>query len=339
MKLILGIETSCDETSMAILQDDQVLSHVTASQINQHQAFGGVYPELASRLHTENLGYVLKATFLEAKVKPEDLSAIAVTRGPGLIGALHIGLQTAKVLASYLSIPLIGVHHHAAHLEAVRFHQPIRYPALGLIVSGGHTELVYMKAPLSYELIGQTQDDAVGESYDKVARMLGLGYPGGPLLDQLAQRGKPGYELPYPKTVGRFDVSFSGLKTAVASLIYKEQQQGRIMDHANLAYAFQKVVITTLIERLTLALDHYVVQSVVIGGGVSLNSALRKACAELEEKRGIPMLFPPSWACTDNGAMIALLGGTMMDHQVFSPMTIGVDPSWELDAFITKNKL
>jgi N6-L-threonylcarbamoyladenine synthase len=330
--IILGIETSCDETSIAILQGQTVLSHVTSSQIQQHQSFGGVFPELASRLHTENIGYVLTTALKEAKCQGEQLDAIAVTRGPGLIGALHIGLQTAKVLAAYYRIPLLGVHHHAAHLHAGNFTRPIQYPALGLVVSGGHTELVYMTAPLQYTLLGQTQDDAIGESYDKVARMMGLGYPGGPILDQLAQAGNPMYDLPMPKAHGPYDFSYSGLKTAVHTLIQKHQQLGQHLHPANLAYAFQTIVVQTLIDKLTLALKQYPVASVVIGGGVSLNKSLRAACQQLAQTSRIPFIFPPAWACTDNAAMIALLGQTMFAQQRLSPLSIGVDPSWEIVA-------
>jgi len=328
--IILGIETSCDETSFALLQGEKVLSHVTASQIQQHQSFGGVFPELASRLHTENIGYVMMTAFQDAKIHPSQVSAVAVTRGPGLIGALHIGLQAGKVIAGLYNIPLIGVHHHAAHLEAARFTQPIQYPALGLIVSGGHTELVYMKAPLHYQLIGQTQDDAVGESYDKVARMMGLGYPGGPLLDQLSQQGQPQYQLPTPKPTGTFDFSYSGLKTAVATLIQKETRLGRPLVHANLAFAFQTIVVASLVDKLSLALVAYPVASVVVGGGVSLNQTLRKELQLLAKTKAIPIILPPAWACTDNAAMIALLGGVMVKANQVSPMHIGVDPSWEI---------
>ena len=329
---ILGIETSCDETSIAIVSQTKVLSHVTASQIKQHEAFGGVFPELASRLHTENIGYVLQTALKESKLSFKDLSGIAVTRGPGLIGALHIGLQSAKMLAARLHIPLLGVHHHAAHLEAARFVQPILYPALGLIVSGGHTELVYMPRPLSYELIGQTQDDAVGESYDKVARMMGLAYPGGPIIDQLAQTGRTQYTLPLPKANGPFDFSYSGLKTAVQSLIQKEQQAKRVVNPNNLAFDFQRLVIQTLIDKLQLALKTHHVKSVIIGGGVSLNRELRKQASRLSEQTNIPFIFPPTWACTDNGAMIALLGAEMLKAGMIAPLDIGVDPSWEIQA-------
>ncbi len=331
-RYILGIETSCDETSVAIVSGTKVLSHVTASQIKQHEAFGGVFPELASRLHTENIGYVLQTALHESTLSFKDLSGVAVTRGPGLIGALHIGLQSAKMLAARLNIPLIGVHHHAAHLEAARFVQPILYPALGLIVSGGHTELVYMPRPLQYELIGQTQDDAVGESYDKVARMMGLAYPGGPIIDQLAQTGSTQYTLPFPKAIGPFDFSYSGLKTAVQSLMQKEQQAKRIINTNNLAFDFQRLVIQTLIDKLQLALKTYQVKSVIIGGGVSLNRELRKQALALSEQTNIPFIFPPTWACTDNGAMIALLGGEMLKAGMIASLDMGVDPSWEIQA-------
>jgi N6-L-threonylcarbamoyladenine synthase len=330
--IILGIETSCDETSFAILQGLDVLSHVTSSQIQQHQSFGGVFPELASRLHTENIGYVMMTAFKEANIDPSQLNAVAVTRGPGLIGALHIGLQAGKLIAGLYDLPFIGVHHHAAHLEAGRFTQPILYPCLGLIVSGGHTELVYMKAPLHYQLIGQTQDDAVGESYDKVARMMGLGYPGGPLLDHLSQQGQGQYKLPTPKPIGQFDFSYSGLKTAVATLIQKETRLGKPIHQANLAFAFQTIVVDSLVDKVNLALTQYPVASVVIGGGVSLNITLRKQMQALSKIKHIPIIFPPAWACTDNAAMIALLGGVMFNAKQVSPLHLGVDPAWEIAA-------
>ncbi|MGA0876031.1 MAG: tRNA (adenosine(37)-N6)-threonylcarbamoyltransferase complex transferase subunit TsaD [Bacilli bacterium] len=330
LPIILGIETSCDETSIAVVQGQKVLSHVTASQIQQHQAFGGVFPELASRLHTENIGYVLNTAMQEAKLDYAALSAVAVTRGPGLIGALHIGLQAAKVIAAFHQLPLIAVHHHAAHLEAAEFTQPILYPALGLIVSGGHTELVYMKAPRQYMLLGQTQDDAVGESYDKVARMMGLGYPCGPILDQLAAQGQAHYTLPTPKAEGRFDFSYSGLKTAVHTLIQKETQAKRPVHQANLAFAFQTIIIQTLVTQVKAAMQAYPVASVVIGGGVSLNRGLRSAFSDLSSQSGIPFIFPPAWACTDNAAMIALLGGRLFQSGQIATLSIGVDPSWDI---------
>jgi len=199
-----------------------------------------------------------------------------------------------------------------------------------LIVSGGHTELVYMKAPLHYQLIGQTQDDAVGESYDKVARMMGLGYPGGPLLDQLSQQGQPQYGLPSPKPTGTFDFSYSGLKTAVATLIQKETRLGRPIVLPNLAFAFQTIVVASLVDKLSLALAAYPVASVVVGGGVSLNQTLRKELHELAKVKAIPIIFPPAWACTDNAAMVALLGGVMFKANQVSPMHVGVDPAWEI---------
>jgi N6-L-threonylcarbamoyladenine synthase len=334
--IILGIETSCDETSVAVLSGSKILAHVTSSQISQHLGFGGVFPELASRLHTENITYVLAQAMATAQLTYGQIDAIAVTQGPGLIGALHIGLQAAKVIAAVHQKPLIGVHHHAAHLEAARFIAPIQYPALGLIISGGHTELIYLKQPLDYELIGQTQDDAVGESFDKVARMMGLGYPGGPLIEQLAQSGTSEYRLPTPVTAHPFDFSFSGLKTAVFQLLQQHQQKQHNLNKANLAYAFQKIVIDTLVNKTTLAAKKYSVQSIVIGGGVSLNQALRNAFKDVEKSLQIPILFPPAWACTDNAAMIALLGQVMFEQGIISPLSIGADPSWDLPTFSKK---
>jgi N6-L-threonylcarbamoyladenine synthase len=337
-KYILGIETSCDETSMAIVDGIKLMAHVTASQIQQHQVFGGVFPELASRLHTEHISLIFQQTLKQAQLKPRDLAAVAVTRGPGLIGALHIGLQAAKTIAAYHHIPLIAVHHHAAHLEAIRFIEPIQYPAVGLIVSGGHTQLVYMPKPFVYELLGQTQDDAVGESYDKVARMLNLGYPGGPIVDQLAQAGQPRYLLPTPKTTQPFDFSFSGLKTAVSQLIRQQTQLGVTIETKDLAYAFQKVIIDTLVEKTIFAAKVKQVKHIVVGGGVSLNQSLRQQLKLVGELAGFAIQFPPAWACTDNGAMIALLGSSLFLNHRLAGLEIGVNPNWSLIDF-SQNKL
>jgi N6-L-threonylcarbamoyladenine synthase len=335
-KYVLGIETSCDETSMAIVDGDHLVAHITASQIQQHQRFGGVFPELASRLHTEQISLIFTETLSQAGLKASDLSAVAVTRGPGLIGALHIGLQAAKTIAAFHQIPLLAVHHHAAHLEAIRFTTPIVYPAIGLIVSGGHTQLVYLPKPLVYELLGQTQDDAVGESYDKVARMLGLGYPGGPIIERLALTGQPHYRLPSPATQAPFDFSFSGLKTAVAQLIRQETNQGQVIQHSDLAYAFQKVIIDTLVDKTIAAAKRYSVQHILVGGGVALNQTLRKQLTAASFAQGMTVAFPLPWACTDNAAMIALLGSSLLAQQRTVGLEIGVDPNWSLSDFNPK---
>ena len=214
---ILGIESSCDETSVAVYDytDNKLLSNIVSSQISTHTKYGGVMPEIASRLHIEKINYVIKEALYEANITFNDLSAIAVTSGPGLIGALHVGLQAAKTLALALDIPLLSVHHLVGHIYANSFEQELKFPCLAVVVSGGHTELVYMKEEYSFEIIGTTQDDAIGESYDKVARVMGLGYPGGPKIDKASKEGNPTYVLPKPHTEGKYNVSYSGLKTAV----------------------------------------------------------------------------------------------------------------------------
>ena len=218
-RVILAIETSCDETAIAIMRGKQLLANAVSSQIAMHTAFGGVVPEIASRLHTENMIYVLDQALKEAKVTLNDVDAFAVTRGPGLIGALHVGMQLAKTLALIYQKPLIPVHHLAAHIYASEFVTPLKFPLLAVIVSGGHTELVLMQKHLDFKIIGETKDDAIGECYDKVARVLNLGYPGGVPIDKLAREGKVTYQLPKPIIRDSFDFSFSGLKTHVINIV------------------------------------------------------------------------------------------------------------------------
>ncbi len=329
--LILAIETSCDETSVAILQDRKLLSHVTFSQIAHHQKYRGVMPELASRLHTETITLVLEEALNNAHKKLEEIDAFAVTSGPGLLGALHIGMQFAKTLSFIFNKPLIPVHHLAAHIEAGRFVKPLLYPYLALLVSGGHTELVDVTAPLTYKIIGQTRDDAVGESYDKVARMLDLGYPGGPLIDQLAQQGTPRYTLPSPLKDKGYDFSFSGLKTSVSLLIQKLQKDHILFAKEDIASSFQHVAIQSLIDKTFQAVNHLGYQQLVIGGGVSANSLLRKLALEKGRSFNIDVVIPPLWACTDNAAMIGLLAFTMFEQGLFASLQLKADPQWSIE--------
>jgi N6-L-threonylcarbamoyladenine synthase len=329
--LILAIETSCDETSIAILQDRQLLSHVTFSQIAQHQKYRGVMPELASRLHTETITVVLEEALASANKKLEDMDAFAVTSGPGLLGALHIGLQFAKTLSLIFNKPLIPVHHLAAHIEAGRFIKPLLYPYLALLVSGGHTELVDVQAPLSYKIIGQTRDDAVGESYDKVARMLDLGYPGGPLMDQLAQNGTPRFALPSPLKDKGYDFSFSGLKTSVSLLIQKLQKENSMIAKEDIAASFQHVAIQSLIDKTFQAVQTLGYQQLVIGGGVSANSLLRKLALKKGDELKVDVVIPPLWACTDNAAMIGLLAFTMFEQGQFASLQLKANPQWSIE--------
>jgi N6-L-threonylcarbamoyladenine synthase len=330
---ILAIETSCDDTSVAILQDRQLLSLQTMSQ-KDHEAFGGVFPELASRLHTETLSLCVEKVLLESGCQLHDIDAIAVTAGPGLIGSLHIGVITAKTLAYLLKKPLIGVHHLAAHIEAASFHKPIVYPCLALIVSGGHTMLVRMEKPLTYTILGQTQDDAVGEAYDKVARLLNLPYPGGPHLDELAQIGKQTIPFTTPTTQGVYDFSYSGLKSQVIQRLQQSTKQGINLKTEDIAASFQEVAMQTLIDKTYLATQDFQYASVVIAGGVAANKTLRAKAKDLEDTLNIPVIFPPLWACMDNAAMIGLLAFQLIERQQLISLDHRIDPNWSFIHFM-----
>ncbi len=306
--LILAIESSCDETSCAIVKDGkEVLSNVVSSQIDVHKEYGGVFPEIASRLHIQNINFVIKEAIAQAAVSFDDLDAIAVTQGPGLIGSLHVGVMAAKSLAWSLDLPLIPVHHIAGHIYANKLVGELEFPLLSLVISGGHTELVYMDKDYSFEIMGKTQDDAVGEAFDKVARQMGLDYPGGPVIDKLAQKGKENYTLPKVKTENPLDFSFSGLKSAVRQLMLREERNNREIIIEDLAYAFQMASVDELMKRLKLALEKVDVKTVVLAGGVAANSQVRKSIEALKLSHpDIEFLVPPLWACMDQAAMIGL---------------------------------
>ena len=291
-KIIIGIESSCDETSVAVLENDNnLLSNIVSSQVQIHQKYGGVMPEVASRIHVEQITMVLEEALNKANVTMEDVSAIALTKGPGLIGALHVGMQAAKTLSLVYDIPLIYVHHLAGHIYANEFIKPLQYPCLALVVSGGNTELVYLKEPLSFEIVGETRDDAIGEAYDKVARVLGLSYPGGPIIDKLANKGNPNYNLPSPMNDKSLDVSYSGLKTAVVNLVHKLKQNKTDIIVEDMATSFQLVAVNMLIDKLLLALEQYDVKQVVLGGGVSANSYLRSKFKKKSKKLIMKLRF------------------------------------------------
>ena len=277
MSLILAIESSCDEMAMAILKDKrEFLSSVVASQIDIHAMYGGVVPEIASRKHVECVSVVLKETLKKANVTIDEIDAIAVTKGPGLVGSLHIGLQAAKTISMAYQKPLIGVHHIAGHIYANNYNQDMIYPSLCLVVSGGHSELVLLKAPFEFEVIGTTFDDAVGEAYDKVGRVLGLPYPGGPIIDKMASVGKATYDLPLPLDDNSYNFSFSGLKSAVINLNHKANQRGETINKENLATSFQNVVIEVLVNKTIKAAKAYGVKQVMLAGGVSANRGFSK---------------------------------------------------------------
>lgn len=326
---ILAIETSCDETAMAVIEDGQrVLSNVVSSQINIHKAFGGVIPEVASRIHIENISYVLESALKEANCVMDDIDAIAMTQGPGLVGSLHVGIMAAKTLAWYTKKPLIPIHHITGHIYANRFVEPLQYPLLALVVSGGHTELVYLKQEFDFKVLGSTQDDAIGEAYDKVARVMGLPYPGGPQIDRIAKEGKAHYTLPKVKTQKPLDFSFSGLKSAVLQTIQRHQNEG--INQADLAYAFQEAALKEIMEKTCLALDQFDVRHFVLAGGVAANSRLRELVTGLKERYPeLTITIPPMWCCTDNAAMIGAVAEVAYRHGVRGSLDLSADPGLE----------
>lgn len=331
--IIMGIESSCDETACAITKNGKLLANVISSQIEVHQKYGGVMPEIASRLHLENVGCVLDEALKTSGVTMDEVDAIAVTRGPGLIGALHVGIQAAKTLALVYNKPLIPVHHLAGHIYANEFIKPLHFPLLAVVVSGGNTELVYMKDHLNFEIIGETKDDAIGESYDKVARVLGLPYPGGVAIDRLAKTGKHTYHLPTPLHDGSLNFSYSGLKTAVINLVHNLEQKGEKVVIEDMAKSFQDVVVGMVLDRVKKATERYDVKEVVLAGGVSANSYLRSEIVKLFEGTDIDVEIPPIWCTTDNAAMIAKVGEYLYKEKVVAPLDVSVDPSWQIQDF------
>ena len=331
-KIIMSIETSCDETSIAILKDgNELLANVVSSQIDAHKEYGGVMPELASRLHLENIMVCIDKAIKDAHINYEDITLIAYTKGPGLIGALHIGMQAAKALSIAYNIPLLGVDHMKGHIYASRYISEFKFPCLILVVSGGHSELVLMKDEYEFECLGETKDDAIGECYDKVSRVLGLGYPGGPIIDKLAKNGESIYELPYPKIEGKYNFSFSGLKTAVLNLVNNMKQKGQEFKNEDIAASFQSKVMDILVDKIILALDEYEIKQVMLAGGVSANSELRKVVVERVSKKNknIEVVLPPLWCCTDNGAMTAM--AAYYSDESESNLDDSVNPNLELN--------
>lgn len=334
MPLILAIESSCDETAIAIIRDGSLLSNIVSSQADVHAKYGGVMPEIASRLHVENIGVVLKEALEKANVKIGEIDAFAVTRGPGLIGALHVGLQSAKTLAMLFKKPLIPVHHLVGHIYANEYIQPFHFPLLAVVVSGGNTELILMKEHMSFEVIGETRDDAIGECYDKVARVLGLPYPGGIPIDRLAKEGNHTYNLPIPlKGEHTYDLSFSGLKTNVINLVHNLEQKGEKVNVPDMCKSFQDIAIGTIVDRVKRAVQEFEISEVILGGGVSANSYLRSEMTREMEKMNVHINIPPMWCCTDNAAMIAKVAERLYEMRLFAPLDLGVDPNWKIEDY------
>jgi N6-L-threonylcarbamoyladenine synthase len=338
MVLVLGIESSCDETSAAVVADGrQILSNLVASQDEVHRPYGGVVPELASRQHLRHIGPIVAGALKEAEVSLQDISAIAVTQGPGLVGSLLVGLSFAKSIAYARGIPLVAVDHLEGHIRAVYLEskEPIPHPAVSLVVSGGHTSLFLMEREEKYQLLGKTRDDAAGEAYDKVAKRLGLGYPGGPVLDRLARLGDADA---FRFTVARFtdgsaDFSFSGLKSAVlraivdrgiAPLAPGEDPESR-REITDLAAGFQRAVVTALVERTEEAAREHEARAILVSGGVAANRELRESFEARARALGIPVLFPSVKLSTDNAAMIAAAGYLKILRKEFSGIELNAD--------------
>ena len=331
---VLGIETSCDETAAAIVKNGrEIVSNIVASQIESHKRFGGVVPEIASRHHVEQITIVLEETLRQANMSFSDLDAIAVTEGPGLVGALLIGVNAAKAVAFAHNLPLVGVHHIAGHIYANRLVTEMKFPLLSLVVSGGHTELIYMREHGVFEVIGETRDDAAGEAYDKVARTLNLPYPGGPYIDRLAHEGKPTIDLPRAwLEEDSYDFSFSGLKSAVINTLHNASQRGEVIDPKDMAASFQASVIDVLVTKTVKAAKEYKVKQVLLAGGVAANRGLRteleKRFAELD---GVELVIPPLSLCTDNAAMIAAAGTVLFEKGKRAAMDLNGNPGLDLE--------
>lgn len=326
-RYILAIESSCDETSVAILKnEDQLLSNIIASQVESHKRFGGVVPEVASRHHVEVITLCIQDALQEAGITASDLSAVAVTYGPGLVGALLVGMAAAKAFAWANHLPLIPVNHMAGHLMAAQSIADLQYPLLALLVSGGHTELVYVAAPGDYRIVGETRDDAVGEAYDKVGRVMGLTYPAGKEIDQLAHQGQDIYDFPRAMIKeDNLEFSFSGLKSAFINLHHNARQKGDQLRLEDLCASFQAAVLDILMVKTKKALAAYPVKTLVIAGGVAANQGLRERLKE--DIKDINVVIPPLRLCGDNAGMIAYAAAVEYEKGHFAELDLNAKPS------------
>ena len=329
---ILGIESSCDETSMSIIKNGcEEVATTVLTQMDTHAEYGGVVPEIASRMHTENITIVLEDLLKKSNMTVDQVDAIAVTYAPGLLGSLLVGVEAAKVLSLVYNKPLIATHHIAGHIYANNLVKPIEFPSLALVVSGGHTELVLMEADYDFKVLGATKDDAIGEVYDKVARVLDLPYPGGPNVEKYAKEGKHTYDLPIPMNNKELEFSYSGLKSAVINIKHNAEQRGEEINKYDLARSFQDVAIDELVRKTKQALDeHKEVKGVIVAGGVSANSYLREQMQILCDNEHIDLCIPPMKYCTDNAAMIACAAYPKYLKGEFADLSLDAKSSLEL---------
>lgn len=328
---ILSIESSCDETSMAIIRNGvECVALTVLTQMDTHALYGGVVPEVASRMHAENITMVLEETLNKAKMDLDEVDAIAVTYAPGLLGSLLVGVEFAKALSFITKKPLIAVNHIAGHIYANNLERKMQYPLLALVVSGGHTDLIYMKGDYEFEHIGGTLDDAIGECYDKVARVIGLGYPGGPKVEKAALLGEHTYDLPKPMNDNTFNMSFSGLKSHIINLVHNETQRGNEVRFNDLARSFQDTAVDELCRKTRLALEKYDVKYMIIAGGVSANKYLRSEIKKVTDEFGVDLSVPRLLYCTDNAAMIGAAAYPLYLKGEFADLTLNATSSDEL---------
>lgn len=327
-ELILAFESSCDETSVAVIKDGEtILSNIIATQINSHKRFGGVVPEVASRHHVEQITEVIDLALQEAHVTYQDLTAVAVTYGPGLVGSLLIGVTAAKTVAFAHHLPLIPVNHIAGHIYAARLVKPLVYPLLALVVSGGHTELVYMKAAGEFAIIGDTRDDAAGEAYDKIGRVLKINYPAGKEVDRLAHLGQDTFNFPRAMIDSEdLDFSFSGLKSAFINTVHHADQIGETLDRKDLAASFQAAVVDVLVAKTQRALVQHPVKQLVVAGGVAANQGLREAMTKVLAPTDIELIVPPLRLCGDNAAMIGAAAHVAFAQHKLADLSLSADP-------------
>ncbi|CAD5902791.1 metalloendopeptidase, glycoprotease family protein [Carnobacterium maltaromaticum LMA28] len=328
--LILAIETSCDETSAAVVENGHILlSNIIASQIKSHMRFGGVVPEIASRHHVEQITQCIEEAMVEADVDYSDLTAVAVTEGPGLVGALLIGVNAAKAIAYAHNLPLIPVNHMAGHIYANRLIQPLVFPLLALVVSGGHTELVYMSADGEYQIIGETRDDAAGEAYDKVGRVLGLTYPGGKRIDEMAHLGEDTFHFPRGMIrEDNYDFSFSGLKSAFINTVHNAEQKAELLNKNDLAASFQASVVDVLLTKTLRAAKELDIKQLVLAGGVAANRGLREGLVDMMAKElpDVELIIPPLSLCGDNAGMIGAAAYVSYQKGEFADYQLNAQP-------------